>query len=125
MASPSATLPRNAFSPLCLLPTSICCNVKTSGECAITVLSFPIPKDAAAFDPSTIRILSDALEDAWSSLQNSGTTFHIDGSAEQTREFLARCIIERAKLGERDRRRLRDFAVIQLAQANVRKRREL
>ena len=86
----------------------------------MTVLPFPVPKEAAAFDPSTIRILSDAFEEAWHSLQASGTTFHIDGSsAEQVREILARCIIERAKLGERNRRRLRDAALIHLAELNL------
>jgi hypothetical protein len=29
------------------------------------VLSFPLPSDAEAFDPDSIRILSDAFEDAW------------------------------------------------------------
>ena len=87
----------------------------------MTVLPFPVPKDAAAFDPSIIRILSDAFEEAWHSLQASGTTFHIDGSAEQVRKILAQCIIERAKRGERDQRRLRDAALIHLAEVNVRK----
>jgi hypothetical protein len=87
----------------------------------MTVLPFPVRNDASAFDPSIIRILGDAFEDAWHSPQTSGTTFHSDGSAEQTREILARCIIERAKLGERDPRRLRDAALIHLAEANVRK----
>jgi hypothetical protein len=87
----------------------------------MTVLPFPAPKDASAFDPSIIRILSDAFEEAWHSLQASGTTFHIDGSAEQVREILARCIIERAKRGERDGRRLRDAALVHLAEVNVRK----
>jgi hypothetical protein len=85
----------------------------------MTVLPFPAPKDAAAFDPSIIRILSDAFEEAWHSLQASGTTFHMDGSAERVREILAQCIVERARRGERDQRRLRDAALIHLAEVNV------
>lgn len=86
----------------------------------MSVLPFPARKDASAFDPSSVRILGDAFEEAWHSLQTSGTTFHIDGNAEQTREILARAIIEMAKLGERDQRRLRDGALAHLANVNVR-----
>jgi hypothetical protein len=86
----------------------------------VAVFPFPSPSDASAFDPESISILGDAFEDAWQSLQTVGTTFHVDGQAEQTREILARCIIEIAKLGERDRRRLRDAALAHLAEANIR-----
>jgi hypothetical protein len=89
----------------------------------MTILPFPLQSDASAFDPHSIRILSDAFEDAWQSLQTTGTTFHIDGQADQTREILARCIIEMAKLGERDQRKLRDAALAHLAEANIRKAR--
>jgi hypothetical protein len=61
-----------------------------------------------------------SIQDAWQSLQTTGTTFHIDGQADQTREILARCIIEMAKLGERDQRKLRDAALAHLAKANIR-----
>jgi hypothetical protein len=57
--------------------------------------------DASAFDADSIRILSDALEDAWQSLQTTGSAFHFDVQAEHTREILARRIIELAKLGQR------------------------
>jgi hypothetical protein len=86
----------------------------------MTVPSFPLLSDVSAFDPDSIRILSNAFEDAWQSLQTTGTTFHIDGQADQTREILARCIIEMAKLGERDQRKLRDAALAHLAKANIR-----
>jgi hypothetical protein len=86
----------------------------------VTISPFPLPSDASAFDPDSIRILSDAFEDAWQSLQTTGTTFHLDGQADQTREILARCIIEMAKLGERDQRKLRDAALAHLAEANIR-----
>jgi hypothetical protein len=89
----------------------------------MTIIPFHWRPDASAFDPDSIRILSDAFEDAWQSLQTTGTTFHLDGHADQTPEILARCIIEVAKLGERDRRRLRDAALAHLAEANIRKAR--
>ena len=90
----------------------------------MTILPFPVPADASAFDPSAVRIIGDAFEEAWHYLQSTGTTFHTDGHAEQTREILARCIIEMAKLGERDQRRLRDAALAHLAEANVRRGRD-
>jgi hypothetical protein len=90
----------------------------------MTVLPFPTPDDASAFDPSTVRILTNAFEEAWVSLQTSGTTFHADGHAQQAREILARCIIEVAKLCDRDQRRLRDAALAHLDEANIRKVRE-
>jgi hypothetical protein len=90
------------------------------------VITFPFPTrpDASAFDPEAISILSDAFEDAWQSLHISGTTLHLGGQEEQTSEMLARCIIEVAKLGERDRHRLRDAALTHLAEANVRRGRD-
>ena len=84
------------------------------------ILPFRSHSDASAFDPESLRILTGAFEDAWQALQTAGTTFHVDGHAEQTREILARCIIEMAKLGERDRDKLRDAALAHLAEANIR-----
>jgi hypothetical protein len=86
----------------------------------MSITAFRSRPDASAFDPESIRILSDAFEDAWQSLHTTGTTFHLDGRTDQTRDILARCIIEVAKLGERDRRRLRDAALAHLAEANIR-----
>jgi hypothetical protein len=90
----------------------------------MTTLAFPLRSDATAFDPETIQILSDAFEDTWQSLHASGSTDHLGGQEQQTSEMLARCIIELAKLGERDRRRLRDAALAHLAEANVRRGRD-
>jgi hypothetical protein len=73
----------------------------SQGAQSMTNFPFPSRADASAFAPDSVRILSDALEDAWQSLHTAGTTFHFDGHAELTCETLARCIIELAKLGER------------------------
>jgi hypothetical protein len=87
-------------------------------------LPFPSRAEVSAFDPEAIRTLSDAYEDAWQSLHANGTTLHLGGQEVQTSEILARCIIELAKLGERDRRRLRDAALDHLTEANVRRGRD-
>ncbi len=60
------------------------------------------------FDPDAIRVLADAFDAAWRSLQTYGRYFTSRGQAEATREKLALRIIEMAKHGERDLDRLRD-----------------
>jgi hypothetical protein len=94
------------------------------GAQPMTTLPFPLRPDASAFDPETIKILNDAFESAWQALHTSGTTSHLGGQEEQTSEMLARCIIELAKLNERDPRRLRDAALAHLAEANIRRGRD-
>jgi hypothetical protein len=73
----------------------------------------------ATFDPESVRVLAAALDDAWRSLQKSGAYFKSRGHADATRERLAIRIIEMAKLGERDPARLRDDALLDLAQSNL------
>jgi hypothetical protein len=41
---------------------------------------------ASAFDPSTVRILSDAFDEAWHSLRSGGAAFLTDGGANEARE---------------------------------------
>jgi hypothetical protein len=52
--------------------------------------------------------------------QTSGAIFETDGKAEAARAILAKHIIEAAKQGERDQGRLRDGALVALAQSNLR-----
>ena len=52
------------------------------------------------FDPETIQVLSDALDDAWQRVQSSGV--YLDGQADMARAVLAKNIIDRASRGERD-----------------------
>lgn len=73
-----------------------------------------------AFDPDAIRILVAAFDKAWQSVQASGAIFDTDAAAEIARAVLAKHIIEAAKQGERDQRRLRDGALVSLAQSNLR-----
>ena len=64
-----------------------------------------------AFDPDTVRLLGDAFDGAWRSLQTTGVYFTSRGHAEATREKLALRIIEMANHGERDLDRLRADAL--------------
>jgi hypothetical protein len=71
-------------------------------------------------NPDEVRILVAAFEKAWASVQTSGAIFETDAKAEAAWATLAEHIIEAAKQGERDQRRLRDGALVALAQSNLR-----
>jgi hypothetical protein len=86
----------------------------------VTVIPFPSPLDASAFDPDGILIMSDAFEDAWQSLHSPGTAVRTAEKEDNTRAMLASCIIEQAKAGERDRHTLRDAGLFHLAELIVR-----
>jgi hypothetical protein len=73
----------------------------------------------ATFDPDTILVLSKALDDAWRSLQHTGVFFRSRHHVDETREKLARYILQAATLGERDPNRLRDDALLKLSQSNL------
>lgn len=74
-----------------------------------------------AFSPFEIRILVSAFEKAWESIQASGAAFETSVHAEAARAIIAKHIIEAAKQGELDQRRLRDGALVAWAQSNLRK----
>ena len=67
------------------------------------------------FSPDDVRILVAAFDGAWRSLLASGMIFESDRESEAARDSLAKHIIEQARYGERDQRRLRDGAVLQCA----------
>jgi hypothetical protein len=62
--------------------------------------------DPAAFDPETITILSDALDEAWRQVEADKATYKVDGHAAGAREALAKHIVDMAGRGERDSQRL-------------------
>ena len=70
------------------------------------------------FDPDEIRILVAAFDKAWEAAQASGVFDKAE--ADSARAILAKHIIAAAKDGERDHGRLRDGALIALAQSNLR-----
>ena len=74
------------------------------------------------FNPDDMRILVAAFDDAWRAVLASGTTFESDRESKAVRDILAKHIIEQARYGERDRRRLRDGALLQYAQSKLKKK---
>ena len=68
----------------------------------------------AAFDPETIAILNDALDNAWNSVETNKTAYKPDGHAEGARRALAKHIVDIAIQGERDPQRLIDGALARL-----------
>jgi hypothetical protein len=67
-----------------------------------------------------LRILFAAFDKAWEAVQASGAIFDTDAKIQFARATLAKHIIEAAKQGERDQGRLRDGALVALAQSNLR-----
>ena len=73
------------------------------------------------FDPDDVRVLVAAFDDAWRRLLESGVKFASDREAQAMRDVLAKYIIEQARHGERDQRRLREGALLHYAQLSLRK----
>jgi hypothetical protein len=71
------------------------------------------------FDPDDMRILVAAFDKAWEAIQASGVRYPED-KVELVQAILAKHIIAAAKDGERDHGRLRDGALLALAQSNLR-----
>ncbi len=69
-----------------------------------------------SFDPEAVAILSAAFDEAWERVKESGSTFARPAYARGAREVLAKCIIEMAQRGERDRGQLSAAAVTYLAE---------
>jgi hypothetical protein len=61
------------------------------------------------FSPEMVQVLVEALDDAWQRVQASGAAFDDHGTA---RQALAKCIVEMAQEGERDRERLVQGALL-------------
>ncbi len=73
------------------------------------------------FDADDIQILVAAFDKAWEAVQASGVIYPKD-KVELVRAILAKHIIAAAEDGERDHGRLRDGALLALAQSNLRTR---
>jgi hypothetical protein len=74
---------------------------------------------AGVFNPDDVHILVAAFDKAWETVQASGVKYP-EAKAEQVRAILAKHIIAAAMDGERDQGRLRDGALLALAQSNLR-----
>jgi hypothetical protein len=69
--------------------------------------------DPGVFAPDAVRTLIAAFDGAWQSVSGQQSAL--------TRELLAKYIIEQARQGELDECRLRDGALLHLAQSNLRR----
>ena len=78
-----------------------------------------LSEHSGAFDPDEVHTLIVAFDRAWETIQASGVVYP-EAKAEIVRAILARHIIAAAKNGERDHGRLRDGALLALAQSNLR-----
>jgi hypothetical protein len=74
---------------------------------------------AGAFDSDEVKVLTDAFDQAWKAVEQSGVCFASNTYKNATREILALRIVEIAQLGERDPNRLRDDALLYLARTNL------
>jgi hypothetical protein len=74
---------------------------------------------SGAFDPNEVDTLVAAFDKAWEAVQASGVVYP-EAKAEAARAILAKHIIAAAMHGERDHARLRDGALLALAQSNLR-----
>jgi hypothetical protein len=83
------------------------------------VRAFITSNAEGVFDPEAINILVDAFDDAWQSLIASGAPFAEERYRDKARLILAKHIIELARLGERDKKRLTESALLELARSNL------
>ena len=82
-------------------------------------LSIPDEVEPAVFDPDAVDILLAAFDAAWQSIKTSGARLS-DKQTELVRATLAKYIIEQARRGELDERRLSEGALLHLARSNLR-----
>ena len=76
-------------------------------------------QDDVVFDPDAVGILLAAFDAAWQSIKASGARLS-DKQTELVRATLAKYIIEQARGGELDERRLSEGALLHLARSNLR-----
>jgi hypothetical protein len=78
-----------------------------------------LAEHSGAFAPAEVHTLVAAFDKAWEIIQARGVVYP-EAKAEAARAILAKHIIEAATQGERDHARLRDGALLALAQSNLR-----
>jgi hypothetical protein len=69
----------------------------------------------ATFDDEATKTLASAFDIAWGVIKRSGSTLGADHNAIATRETLANRLIAMARTGERDRQRLVNDALVNVA----------
>jgi hypothetical protein len=78
-----------------------------------------IKAHSAEFNPAEVLVLVGAFNKAWQSILDSGARLD-EKSAESTREILSKRIIETAKKGELNQKRLCEDALAHLTAMNLR-----
>lgn len=73
------------------------------------------PLGRTNFDPDTTSLLIAAFEGAWAAILRSGSPLASPEQAAETREILARFVINRVEDGERDPQKLIADALVSLA----------
>jgi len=76
------------------------------------------------FGPDDVRVLVAAFDDAWRRLLDSGVEFGSERESKAMRDMLAKSVIEQARHGERDQRRLRDGALLHCARLSLKRKPE-
>ena len=83
------------------------------------MLSFIKEIAAGVFDPEAVQILAGAFDDAWKAVLASDAPFTEYQNRKAAREIIAKHIIQQARLGERDRKKLTESALRELSRANL------
>ena len=71
------------------------------------------------FDPETVKILTQAFDDAWARVERSKAPYTSEEYAHAGRTIIAKHIIAAAKAGERDPRWLVDRALLHLSRQKL------
>jgi len=72
-----------------------------------------------AFEPESVKILTDAFDDAWARLQVSNALYGTEDYALAGRTILAKHIINAARYGEWNPKRLADDALVHLSRQKL------
>ena len=73
------------------------------------------PRGAIVFDPEIIKIVAQALDDAWDKIEKSGSGFARPAYANATREEIAKHMIDMVGHGKTNQAELTEAALVFLA----------
>lgn len=71
------------------------------------------------FDRDAVRTLGQAFDEAWNTLVAGGAQFADASDENAAREIIAKHIIQMARLGERDPKRLAESALMELGRSDL------
>jgi hypothetical protein len=76
-------------------------------------------KFGIVFTPEAVKVLTAAFDDAWARLEGSGAPYSTAEYVEAARTHLARNIIDTARRGEWDQKKLSDDALLYLSRQKL------